>query len=187
MRVSVFFHGQKPCIGGQFIPSDNTADGAGRHTNLGIISNSFVLSRYRPSHHIKRFALLAKPHRRRHRHAILAEGLERYVFLAVNRWRNLIGHGFILRLQVGRKEVSLMAVVRLLLVEIAPAAASVLQALHAQMDARALGTPQKEISRGRGSCASSFTASLLRARTISHGRHRPGIRRRRSPGSLCGT
>jgi hypothetical protein len=53
----------------------------------------------------------------------------------------------VLKILLGKKGFALAALVRRGRVPIAPAAVSVLQALHAQMDARAPATPQKEIYR----------------------------------------
>jgi len=74
---------------------DPASNGAWRHLDLRIVANALGLAQVAAGHDIEFVAVLAEPYRSRDGSAVLAEGGERYIFLAVDGRGNCSGHGAI--------------------------------------------------------------------------------------------
>ena len=86
--AGVFFSWQNACYCGGFRARNFASNGARRHPNLRIVSDSLVLAGNRPRHYVKLAILFTEPDCGRNRGAVLAERGERNVFLAANGCRN---------------------------------------------------------------------------------------------------
>ena len=122
--------------GRDFWPGDFSADGAGGHHDLRLVADALHLTAGADGHHIKLFAFFSKPYRRGDFVAVLAEGCQRDVFLAVDGGRNWCRHDWILTapLKAGHSMAEpsrLSRLVRPEVRQIDPTLSSVLKALHA--------------------------------------------------------
>jgi hypothetical protein len=89
------FRRQNPRRRIKFRPGNLSAYGAGSYFHFRIVPYPFALSRIVVAHHVELAALFTEPHRRKDRHAILAEGCQRNIFLSCNLGR--YGHEYIVR------------------------------------------------------------------------------------------
>src|SRR5712671_6496304 len=98
-RPRVILSGQYPGCGSQLRSSHYAANCAGSHAYLRIVADAFVLPGDRSSHHKEFAVLFPEPHWSGHGLAILAEGLQRDVFLALNGSGDRTGHTSIVRVK----------------------------------------------------------------------------------------
>ena len=160
-RAGMFFRRQNARRCREFRPNHFPPHARGSDRNLGIVANALRLAHIAARHHVQLVTVFPEPYWGRDLCPVLAERGERHVFLAADRGRHCFGHADIVVLQpdsVGRWDfilsqaflatqsceaiaplarfpAPLSHVVRPEAWPIDPALASVLKAVHAQMDA----------------------------------------------------